>query len=149
MKRLFLVLLALCSALAFSEETYIGLYMNGAKIGYGSSNETTETLNGKTVKRSDSLNVINASMLGSSMSMKISSTSWFTMDGKPIRMKMLSESAGRTQLIDAIFTSTSIKISSDNSGQKTTKTIPMPTDAPIMADSMLPSIGDATSSLKH
>src|SRR5688500_14892159 len=136
MKRLFLLLLVLSSALAFSEEQYLGLYLQGSKVGYASFEEKTDTLNGRSVKRSDSVNVIDASMLGTTMSMRISSTSWYDMANKPIRMKFLIESGGRSQLTDAVFSASSIKITSDNGGQKYTKTLTIPKDAPVLADTM-------------
>jgi hypothetical protein len=111
-------------------------------VGYASFEEKTDTLNGKSVKRSDSVNVIDASMLGTTMSMKISSTSWYDTSNQPIRMKFLIESGGRSQLTDAVFSASSIKITSDNGGQKSTKTLASPKDAPVLADTMEAIVAD-------
>src|SRR5688572_26751761 len=141
MKRLLSLPLALLTCFGFGQEVFLGLYMAGTKLGYASYAEASDTLNGRSVKRTDSTTVINAGLMGTAMSMKISSTSWFDLASKPLRMKFLIESGGRTQITDALFEGGSIKVTSDNSGNKSTKTLELPKDAPVLDDPILPMLG--------
>jgi hypothetical protein len=149
MKRALLFAVLLLTALAGAQEMYLGIYMSGQRIGYSSFIEAQDSYQGKPAKRTDSTTVISAGMLGTAMTMKISSTSWFDGATKPLRMKFVIESGGRTQVTDAIFAGNSIQISSDNNGQKSTKSIAYPKDAPVVEDPMLPMLnGDPVAGAK-
>ena len=71
MKRALIFVFLCLAALGFSEETYLGLYLQGNKIGYSSYTVVDDTLDGKPVKRNDSKTVFNAGLLGAQMQMQI------------------------------------------------------------------------------
>lgn len=126
----YLPMRVLCvSALGFlvasapAETTYLGLYLQGAKIGYSSYAAKAERYNGAAANRSDSRTVMNVGMLGQSMSMVMDSTTWTTPKGAPIRLKFRTSSSGRVQLVDAVFSKSQIVAAIENAGRKSTKTL--------------------------
>ncbi len=124
------VLFALCAVFlagaAWCETSYLGLYMSGSKIGYSAYTSTDAKLNGKAVKRSDSITRMDIGLLGTAMTIQMNSTTWSTAAGKPLQMNFVMESAGRKQNVSAVFNAKTVTIKIDNSGQKSTKTISMP-----------------------
>ena len=76
MKRSLIFILLCLTALGLGQETYLGLYLQGNKLGYSSYLSTNAKLNGKSVKRNDSNTVINAALLGSAMTMQVKTTTW-------------------------------------------------------------------------
>lgn len=138
MKRLFLVLLTLLSATLFAQDTYLGLYLQGSKLGYSHYRQSDETLNGKTVKRNDSRTVINAGLLGSAMQMEIDSVSWSDANGKPIKMRFVTKSSGRSQTLDATFAGQKVMLDIVNNGAVTKKTLDVPAGGLIVDDPLTP-----------
>jgi transglutaminase-like putative cysteine protease len=136
--RKFIALLALLPVVAFAhaEESWLGLYRQGNKIGYAYSSLTDTILNKVPAKKSESNSVMNVGMLGQAMSIKMASTSWIDKQGRPIMMKFDVESGGRHQKIDALFTTKDIDLNIDNSGAKSTKVIPLPKDASVVDDAV-------------
>ncbi|MEZ0325176.1 MAG: transglutaminase domain-containing protein [Fimbriimonas sp.] len=124
------ILLALCAVFlagaAWCETSYLGLYMSGSKIGYSSYTASDAKLNGKSVKRNDSLTKMDIGLLGSSMSIQMKSTTWSTAAGKPVQMAFTMESSGRKQDVSAVFNAKTVTVKVNNSGQKSTRTISMP-----------------------
>lgn len=120
----------------WADESWLGLYMQGNKIGYSYSSLTDTTLNNAPAKKSESSMVMNTSLLGQAMSMRVDSSSWLDAKGKPILMKFTVSSAGRVQKVDAVFTSSQVQFMIDNSGAKTVKTVPLPTDAEVVDDAV-------------
>lgn len=114
------------------EESYLGLYLQGQKIGYVASKEGPTTLDGQAVSRSDSRTVMDMGLLGTPLKMTIDSSTW-SIKGKPVRMTFRQESSGRVQTMDARFIGTKVRILNDNSGQKLTKLLPLP-QGPIVDD---------------
>jgi transglutaminase-like putative cysteine protease len=135
-RRLAVLLLCLLSATLFAEETYLGLFMQGQKIGYVSSNSEDEKVGAETLTRTDSKTVIKAALLGDAMTMSIFSQTWNDAKGSPRKMKFVVSSAGRTQETLATFTKEAVRIVMDNSGQVSTKDLPIPKDAKIVDDAM-------------
>jgi hypothetical protein len=131
-----LIPLCLVSVCWADEESWLGLFMQGNKIGYAHSRLSDTELNKVPAKKSESSTVMNAGLLGQAMSVRIDSTSWIDASGHPILMKFNVESAGRTEKLDALFTSSDIRLSIDNSGAKTSKTIPLPKDAGVVDDAV-------------
>ncbi|MFY9233602.1 MAG: transglutaminase-like domain-containing protein [Fimbriimonadaceae bacterium] len=142
MKRSALLLLLLATSLGFAQESYFGVYLGAAKLGYVSYSQKQELYQGKLARRVDSKNVINAGMLGQGMSMRMSSTSWSTLQNRPIRMRFLLESGGRTQLTDAVFAGSKILVTSDNSGKKDRKTLIIPSGGEVIDDPILALLAD-------
>jgi len=135
-KTLALLILCVAAALAKAEEAWLGLYLQGSKIGYAYSALTDTTLNKAPVKKSETSTVMNTGLLGQSLSIKIDSTSWMDLKGRPILMKFDVQSAGREQKTDALFTSSDIHITVDNSGAKSSKVIAIPKDAKVVDDAV-------------
>ena len=115
-----------------SETSYLGLYIQGQKIGYASSKSLPGKLDGKTVERSDSHTVLDLGLLGTPLRMIVDSSTW-TSGGRPLRMTFRQESAGRVQTMDARFVGTKVRILNVNSGAKTTKILPLP-KGPVVDD---------------
>ena len=115
-----------------AETSYLGLYIQGQKIGYASSTSAPGKLDGKAVERSDGHTVLDLGLLGTPLKMTVDSSTW-TLAGKPLRMTFRQESAGRVQTMDARFVGTKVRIVNVNSGSKTTKLLPLP-NGPIVDD---------------
>lgn len=129
------ILLALSLAtFSAAEESYLGLYIQGQKIGYVSFKDAPAKLNGATTVRSDSRTVMDMGLLGTPLKITIDSTTW-SVKGKPLRMTFRQESAGRVQSMDARFAGKQVKIAIVNSGQTSNKVLPVPA-GPIVDDPM-------------
>ena len=114
------------------EESYLGLYLQGQKIGYVASKVGPTKLDGQAVSRSDSRTVMDMGLLGTSLKMTIDSSTW-SIKGHPLRMTFRQESSGRVQTMDARFLGGKVRILNDNSGQKRTTLLPLP-QGPIVDD---------------
>ncbi len=112
------------------------MYLAGQKIGYSWSEQRTEKLEGVDRKRIDGGTLLDAGLLGASMKTVIESSTWLDDRERALRMEFKVESAGRTQTTLAVFGDQSIEVAVDNSGAKTKKTIPRPTDGPVVDDAV-------------
>ena len=128
------------ASIGIAQETYLGLYLQGNKLGYSVYKQSDDTLNGKQVKRNDSRTVINAGLLGTAMQMEIQSVSWSDANGRPLKMRFVTSSSGRTQTLDAVFTVSQIALDIDNNGTASKKTIEIPSGAQIVDDPLTPLI---------
>lgn len=136
MRRLLVALLFLVSSICIADESYLGLYINGQKVGYSGFVGSEETLNGAKVRKSVSTMLFSTQMLGTDMQMRIDGTTWADLAGKPIRMVFDLDSAGRTQRMEAAFSKSTVKLTMTNGGNVTTKTLDLPPDAPIVDDAL-------------
>lgn len=116
------------------EESWLGIYIQGQKIGHMSVVSTPQGLDGKPGSRTDSTTVIGSKMLGTALSMRVTSTSWLDGSGRPVRMKFVTESSNRSQTVLADFGPKEIAVQIDNTGTKSTKTIAIPDGAEIVED---------------
>jgi hypothetical protein len=124
--RIFFALAAAGLATASMADTeYLALYMGGAKIGYSSYSASASKLNGKPATRNDSVMLMDVGLLGTPMTMKMVSSSWWA-NGKPLRMTFKMDSGGRTQNVVADFKGSTVSVNLNNNGQKTTRTLKMP-----------------------
>lgn len=128
--------LLVASAIAIAEESYMGIFMSGKKIGYAASSVEDELVSGRALKRTTSKTVIDAGLLGAALSMTIDLVSWTTPDGKPAMMKFAMSSSGRSQKVEANFAESKVFVSIDNNRSITRKTLSVPTDAPIVDDAL-------------
>jgi transglutaminase-like putative cysteine protease len=135
MRRLALVSLFLSGLVSISaaSKSYLGMFMQGTRIGYSVGEVSDDTQYGAT-KRSDSSTIMAAGLLGADVNVVIRSVTWTNAKGAPLRMEFSVESAGRTQKTVATFTSDSIKLAIDNSGQTSERTIPLPKDGRVVDD---------------
>ena len=144
MKRALLLVLLALTSLSLAEETYLGLYLQGSKLGYSHYRQSTDILDGKSVTRNDSSTVINAGLLGSAMQMEIQSVSWTDANSRPLKMKFVSKSSGRTQILDAVFHGDKIELDILNNGVATKKTLVVPKDGQIVDDPLTPLLSGGT-----
>ncbi len=119
---------------AQAEQTYLGMYMNGSKIGYSSYASHPDMLSGVRVNRSDSRTVMGAGLLGQAMSLTIDGSTWTNATSKPLKMLFVMTSAGRTQKVVAIFGPKTAEVDVVNAGQKTHKSLLIPKDGTIVDD---------------
>lgn len=124
---LFLIVLALT---ARAETTWLGVYLQGKKIGYSRFEVKTE--DGRRLTKSQT--VFNGALLNADLDLSIVSHTAFGADGKPQRMEFEIASGGRINLVTAEFGPESVTASSSMDGRETRKVLPLPTDAPILDD---------------
>lgn len=142
MRRILITLLvSLTAATGLAQEVWIGLFIKGQKIGYSRSLESEATHQGKTIQKVESSTVIDAGLLGQSMSTRIDSTTFRDGD-KTLQMRFEISSAGRKQITIARFEADAIALELDNSGSKSTKRIPLPKDAPVVDDATMALLQD-------
>jgi hypothetical protein len=134
MRNLFILALLCLTALGLADETYMGLYLQGNKIGYSSYIERPEILNGRELKRSDSKMVMTAGLMGAEMRIQVDTTTWADAAGAPVKMLFVMESAGRTQRVSAAYGPTEVLVDVENSGTKSQKRLALPKDGSIMDD---------------
>lgn len=125
------------SSFAYADESWLGMFYQGNKIGYVYSSLIDTTLNKVPAKESRSSTVINAGLLGADLKMKIEENTWLDSNGKPILMNFTINSGGRTQTVKALFTTSDIHVTVvSTAGAKTQKVIPLPTDAEVVDDAL-------------
>lgn len=122
------------SALSVAETTYLGLYLQGNKIGYASYSSTSTRLNGAPVVRSDSKSLMDAGLLGTPMRILTDSTTWTTPSGAPLKMEFTMDSGGRKQTVAVVFGKKNVVATINNSGTKTKKTLPLPGGGQVVDD---------------
>lgn len=142
MRRYLILLFVFAAALVRADAEYLGVFLNGAKVGYASSEEIPDTKHGAEV-RIDNYNLLNLGLLGQDMKIEIKSSLWMAKN-KPVRMETRVESNGRWQNLIAVFKPKTIELDNDNNGAKTKKTIDLPTDAPVVDDPITAILGSET-----
>ncbi len=138
------------SSLSRAQE-YLGLYLQGSKIGYASYETVSEELDGRKVARSNSYTVMETKLLGTAMRMTVESSTWTGPDAKPIRMRFVSASAGRTQTVKVEFKGAKAAVEIANQGQeKIRRTLDLPNGSvvddplrPLVENGLIPG-GEAT-----
>lgn len=140
-KKICIAVIALSSVIASAEETFLGLYMQGGKIGWSSYSTHPEPLDGKTVLRSDTKTLMDMGLLGQSMKISIDSTTWSS-NGKPLRMSFTMSSGGRKQILLARFDSSNAEIDVNNGGAKSHVSLPIPKDGLVTDDPMTLMVSD-------
>jgi len=133
---LLIFILSSFSVFAFgSDVSFLGLYMQGQKIGYASYREFKGTLHGKPVKESSSITKISAGLLGSTMTLSSSSTTVSNSAGKLVSMTFDEDSGGRSQTLSALFLAKTVKLTLNNTGTISHVVLPLPhgeiTDDPL------------------
>lgn len=135
MKKVSVLLFALVLAVAASaEESWLGLYLQGNKIGYSRYTEAPGEVDGKPGKVATSLTVVKSQMLGAGLDMTVSTQSWLSGSGELKRLVYDMQSAGRTLKVEASFGSKEIKASMDASGRVSQHVVPIPDGAKIVDD---------------
>jgi len=134
MRHLVFLCVGFLSSALYADTTYLGLYLQGNKIGYSSYLSAPSKLDGKVVTKNDSRTVVDAGLLGSAMSVTMDSTTWTTKSGAPLRMTFDTESGGRSSKLEALFNSKSVDMTIVNGGIKSKRTLPLPVGGPVVDD---------------
>ena len=142
MKRILaaLVLLAVATA-GFPAEEWLGIYMQGAKMGYSSSAEAEGGWDGTPGRHSTSLSVIDTVLLGTRLQMRIEGKSWFDGQGLPQRMEYRVESGGRVSEVVVVFKGGEAHVTSTLAGKSTTKVLKMPEGKRFLTDPTVDLLG--------
>lgn len=121
---------------AWAETLWMGIHLQGQRIGYVRMKTEVDKLEGRELTRNDSLTVIDAAMLGAGLRVRIESRSWHDAKGDPIRIDFLQSSAGRSQKVTARFEGRKIRAQIDNNGQLSEKNLTIPEGVSVVADPM-------------
>ena len=116
-------------------DTWMGIYLDKAKIGYAHFLIDKAEYQGKPGYRLDSLSVTRIPVLGVEVEQKIDTTTYLDDSFEPVYQEYKISSAGRTTTISAKFSPGEIKAEHESEGSKNTKTIPIPPGSKIAGDS--------------
>ncbi len=112
---------------------YFGVYLQGQRVGYALYDSSSVVFAGKSAERSHSLTSLKIGLIGSEVEMKVESET-ITVASRPVKMKFVTSSAGRTQTVEARFTATSIEANVNNNGAVSKSILPLPKDGLIYDD---------------
>ncbi len=118
---------------AVLESQYFGVYLQGQRVGYALYESNPIVFAGKSAERSHSLTVLKIGLIGSEVDMRIDSET-ITVANRPVRMKFVTSSAGRTQTVDARFSPTMVEANINNNGAASKTTIQLPKGAIVYDD---------------
>jgi transglutaminase-like putative cysteine protease len=123
------------AALAMAaDESWMGIYLQGNKIGYVGSTQVATKLDGKAAFRTTTTNVLKATMLGSDLDLDIWGESWTSPDGTLVKMTSKLSSGGRTQTFTALRKGNAFLVEMTNGGQKSKKTLTMKPSVRVVDD---------------
>ncbi len=139
-------ILTLCvlaaTTLAMPEQTYLGLYMRGAKIGYASYDSAATMVAGKPATKSDSRTEMNLGLLGTPMKIEVVSSTWVSKQGRPLKMTFAMSSGGRAQHVLAMFGQKQVQVDVDNGGAKSHRVLDIPKGGSITDDPLTVVLSD-------
>jgi hypothetical protein len=144
-RRLVLIIATfLLAAFTFADEpSYMGIYLQGQKIGY-SVTSSEKIAGGKMAV--DATTVIKSAMLGAEMSMNIDTKSVYKADGGLEKSVFTMTSGGRTMLVTSAFSADKIIATESSGGAPTKHEIPIPKGTVIVDDPTM--LLDGENSLK-
>jgi hypothetical protein len=134
MKSFFAFVALLLASSALADETYLGLYLQGTKIGHASYLTRAMEFQGGPVTLSQSATRMGMGLLGTPMTIETRSSTWTRPDGTPIRMTFSMTSAGRTHGIEAHYGATHVEVDVENNGERSRRRLEIPKDAKIVDD---------------
>lgn len=141
-------LLLVTSVVAWAEESFFGIYLNGAKLGFASSSEEPVKGPGAAVLVRKSLTVLRSSMLGNDLDIRQSMTTLLDANGRPTHLRSEIDSAGRTQVIEAEFKAQTIEVLSTTGDAVTKRSLAIPAGAKVVDDpTSVVTLGVAASSM--
>ena len=124
----------LCS-IAQANTDYLGLYMQGQRVGYSSYSQEKARFEGKLVVKSNSVTKMSANLLGTPIRLSIFSTTISDMKGSPLQMSFAMNSAGRANILIAQFKGKKVSLTSNQTGTVSHSILTMPpgevTDDPL------------------
>lgn len=134
-----LVVAVFCLALPSpAQELWLGLFLQGKKIGYTRTTSLPDTQDGVAGTATRSLTIVSAGLLGTSLDLRMDSSSFADAAGKPKTMVFKLESAGRTQTVLAKFFPTHVECVSTAGGDAATKRLELPAGATVVDDPLIP-----------
>ena len=125
-----LLALGQASAVPMPSEMWLGIYLQGQKVGY-SRYRTESRPDGSTTRLSQT--VIRSQMLGDSLTLKADSYTISNPQGL-ISTRFEMESAGRTMVVTANFNAREVRAEMTTNGTTQRKTIPIPAGKVITDD---------------
>lgn len=136
MRRTFFpVFLALSvSSASLASESWMGIYIQGSKVGYSGSVQKEEKFAGKPATKVWSINVFSTDMIGSAMDIRMETTSWIDSAGNLLRMDFKNVSQGRSSTFVAEFKGQKIFIDTVNNGSKGKKVLDVPAGQRVIDD---------------
>ncbi len=126
MRTLLTLFIAAIAGLGRAAPTYLGLYIQGHKIGYASYASMSANFKGRQVERSDTHTVMDTGLLGTPMHIEIDSHTFTGDRNEPLQMTFKMESQGRSQSVIADFGAKNVSVQVDNSGVRTTRVLARP-----------------------
>src|SRR5579872_3472765 len=129
-------LLAVGASAPAAETEYLGLYLNGSKVGYSSFVANPSTLHGHKATKTVSITKIAMEVLGSETKVDISGTTYVDKVGRPIQMTFDQSSGGRTQHVVANFGTSTVKLKVNNSGNVSYMSLQIPKGGHLVDDPM-------------
>jgi hypothetical protein len=130
MRRLLVFVLLAFAALAGADEQWLGVYLDGQKVGYSMA-ASEQTPDGRV---SRSLSVISGRMLGQSIQMRMDAETRYDREGRMTWMRAVTTSSGRTVTVVARFTATTVEATLVQEGSEQTTTLKIPQGARIVDD---------------
>lgn len=121
-------------SVSWAQETYLGMYLQGQRIGYSSYITVDDKWKGAAAKRTDSRSVMDAKLLGSDVRIEMDSKTWTSPTGRPVHMSFSTTSGGRSQKIEAEFGAKTVDLQIENSGSKSKRTLEIPSGGTIVDD---------------
>ena len=88
---------------ASAETSWVGIYLQGNKVGYASTTATETQFEGKKASRSEMRMVVQTQMLSQQMKITVRSVTIATPEGSPIYTEYFTESSGRSLGVNARF----------------------------------------------
>lgn len=121
-----------CSA-ANAEESALGVFRDGVRIGTSTFSSSDVTLEGKPAKKSVSKTTMNLALLGRDMTITLDSSTWTDVRGRPILMRFRQDSGGKWQRMEARFGVKSVDLSINEQGRISKQRLKIPA-GPIVDD---------------
>jgi hypothetical protein len=147
--RLILVwLVVMSSALAWGtgqKREWMGVYLQGQKIGFSESLEETVEWRGRSVMRTTSSLRVGTQMLGSAMQISVDTVGWFE-KGRVLRSETTMSSAGRKLTTSAEFFADRVEASMISESGEDSRVLMIPKGKRVLTDpveilEMMPSLG--------
>ena len=126
----------LSTSASAAQTEYLGVYMQGGKVGYSSYSAGPSLFNGKKVTKTVSTTKLSLNLIGTAAEVSIHGVTLADGHGRPLRMTFDQTSAGRHQYVIADFGAASANVRVDNSGTVTFQKLQIPKGANIVDDPM-------------
>lgn len=134
MRRIFTIVgILLLAVLAQAEESWLGFYIQGQKVGYVRISSDPDPKNPSLILRQSDM-VVDASMLGQPLKINVKAWSWVDKAGRLVKTRQRMDSSGRINDVTADFTDKNIHAVMVTSGDKSETDIPVPAGAKILDD---------------